>query len=58
MGAFDYVEKNIPDVDVFELLMLKVDRALQQSSLQSPVDRAHKARWWRFASSTRPSKAG
>ena len=30
MGAFDYVEKNIPDVDVFELLMLKVDRALQQ----------------------------
>lgn len=29
-GAFDYVEKNIPDVDVFELLMLKVDRALQQ----------------------------
>jgi DNA-binding NtrC family response regulator len=30
MGAFDYVEKNIPEVDVFELLMLKVDRALQQ----------------------------
>ena len=30
MGAFDYVEKNIPDLDVFELLMLKVDRALQQ----------------------------
>ena len=30
MGAFDYVEKNIPDVDVFELLMIKVDRALQQ----------------------------
>lgn len=30
MGAFDYVEKNIPDVDVFELLMLKIDRALQQ----------------------------
>ena len=29
-GAYDYVEKNIPDVDVFELLMLKVDRALQQ----------------------------
>ncbi|HLJ56419.1 MAG TPA: response regulator [Chthonomonadaceae bacterium] len=29
-GAFDYVEKNIPEVDVFELLMLKVDRALQQ----------------------------
>ena len=30
LGAFDYLEKNIPDVDVFELLMLKVDRALQQ----------------------------
>jgi DNA-binding NtrC family response regulator len=30
MGAYDYVEKNIPDVDVFELLMLKIDRALQQ----------------------------
>ena len=29
-GAYDYVEKNIPDVDVFELLMLKVDRALEQ----------------------------
>ena len=29
-GAFDYVEKNIPDVDVFELLMLKIDRALAQ----------------------------
>jgi DNA-binding NtrC family response regulator len=29
-GAFDYVEKNIPEVDVFELLMIKVDRALQQ----------------------------
>ena len=30
MGAYDYVEKNIPDVDVFELLMLKIDRALLQ----------------------------
>ncbi len=29
-GAYDYVEKNISDVDVFELLMLKVERALQQ----------------------------
>lgn len=33
MGAFDYVEKNIPDVDVFELLMLKIERALQQRRL-------------------------
>lgn len=30
LGAYDYVEKNIPEVDVFELLMLKVERALQQ----------------------------
>lgn len=27
-GAFDYVEKNSPDVDVYELLSLKVDRAM------------------------------
>lgn len=33
MGAFDYMEKNIPDVDVYELLMLKVDRALQQRTV-------------------------
>lgn len=30
MGAYDYVEKNIPGVDVFELLILKVERALLQ----------------------------
>ncbi len=40
MGAFDYVEKNIPDVDVFELLMLKLDRALQQRILTNrTIDR-------------------
>ena len=33
MGAYDYVEKNIPDVDVYELLMLKIDRAIQQRRL-------------------------
>ncbi|MEN6415845.1 MAG: response regulator [Armatimonadota bacterium] len=34
-GAFDYVEKNIPGVDVFEILSLKVAQALdrRQSSL-------------------------
>ena len=29
-GAFDYVEKNIPGVDVFELLSMKVDQALER----------------------------
>ncbi|NLN76847.1 MAG: response regulator [Armatimonadetes bacterium] len=29
-GAFDYVEKNIPGVDVFELLSLKVQQALER----------------------------
>ena len=33
LGAYDYVEKNIPDVDVYELLMLKVSRALEQRRL-------------------------
>ncbi|MGQ9455832.1 MAG: response regulator [Armatimonadota bacterium] len=29
-GAFDYVEKNIPGVDVFELLSMKVKQALER----------------------------
>lgn len=29
-GAFDYVEKNIPGVDVFELLLLKITQALER----------------------------
>ncbi len=29
-GAFDYVEKNIPGVDVFELLSLKLQQALDR----------------------------
>lgn len=29
-GAFDYVEKNIPGVDVFELLTLKLQQALER----------------------------
>ncbi|MCS7223248.1 MAG: response regulator [Armatimonadetes bacterium] len=28
-GAFDYVEKNIPGVDVYELLTLKAERAME-----------------------------
>jgi len=29
-GAFDYVEKNVPGVDVYELIVLKVDQAMEQ----------------------------
>jgi DNA-binding NtrC family response regulator len=29
-GAFDYVEKNLPGVDVFELLILKVEQAVER----------------------------
>ncbi len=30
LGAFDYVEKNIPEVDVLELLCLKVQQAIER----------------------------
>ena len=30
MGAFDYVEKNIPEVDVLELLCIKVQQAIER----------------------------
>ncbi|MFA4029603.1 MAG: hypothetical protein GDYSWBUE_000896 [Candidatus Fervidibacterota bacterium] len=29
-GAYDYVEKNIPGVDVYDLLAMKVERALEE----------------------------
>lgn len=29
-GAFDYIEKNIPGVDVYELLILKINQALER----------------------------
>ncbi len=35
-GAFDYVEKNMPGVDVFELLCLKVQQAVERR--RSAVD--------------------
>jgi two-component system response regulator RegA len=36
-GAFDYVEKNMPGVDVFELLVRKIRQAMErrQNSLQA-----------------------
>jgi DNA-binding NtrC family response regulator len=30
MGAFDYVEKNIPGVDVYELICMKIEQALER----------------------------
>jgi len=35
-GAFDYVEKNMPGVDVYELLILKVQQAVERR--RSAVD--------------------
>jgi DNA-binding NtrC family response regulator len=29
-GAFDYVEKNIPGVDVYELLIMKINQAMER----------------------------
>lgn len=29
-GAFDYIEKNSPGVDAYEVLVMKVDQAMQQ----------------------------
>lgn len=30
MGAFDYVEKNIPGVEVYELICIKIEQALER----------------------------
>jgi DNA-binding NtrC family response regulator len=35
-GAFDYVEKNIPDVDVYDLLVMRVQQAIEHR--RSSVD--------------------
>jgi DNA-binding NtrC family response regulator len=32
-GAFDYVEKNIPGVDVYELLIMKINQAMERRRL-------------------------
>ncbi|HRJ27101.1 MAG TPA: response regulator [Fimbriimonadaceae bacterium] len=29
-GAFDYIEKNAPGVDVYEMLMIKIDQAMDR----------------------------
>jgi DNA-binding NtrC family response regulator len=38
-GAFDYVEKNIPGVDVYELLVMKIRQALEHSEEAQAVFR-------------------
>jgi len=41
-GAFDYVEKNIPGVDVFDLIALKIDQALDRRAASvSTLRRLH-----------------
>ncbi len=32
-GAFDYIEKNSPGIDVYELLTMKIDQALERRRL-------------------------
>jgi DNA-binding NtrC family response regulator len=46
MGAFDYVEKNIPGVDVYELICIKVEQAMERrrSSLSTLRRLEHFAR--------------
>lgn len=48
-GAFDYLEKNIPGVDVYELLILKIRQAMERrkmslGALKRYVDIAKKER--------------
>ena len=41
-GAFDYVEKNIPGVDVFDLIAMKIDQALDRRAASvSTLRRLH-----------------
>ena len=52
MGAFDYVEKNVPGADVYELLMLKIDRAMQHRRVcVRTIERLEKANPAAFGSS-------
>ena len=47
-GAFDYIEKNLPGVDIYELLIIKIEQAMdRRRSNQAAVgdwERAIKAR--------------
>ena len=49
-GAFDYVEKNIPGVDVFDLIVIKVNQALERRSAAVSTVR----RWREFQRAQTP----
>jgi len=49
-GAFDYVEKNIPGVDVFDLIVIKVNQALERRSAAVSTVR----RWQEFQRAQTP----
>lgn len=54
-GAFDYVEKNIPGVDVYELLVLKIEQALERRRSAVNTLRRMEEITRRLTSSTRHS---
>ncbi|HJN16286.1 MAG TPA: response regulator [Armatimonadota bacterium] len=43
-GAFDYIEKNIPGVEVLDLLVLKIQNAIEHRSSAADVVRAMERR--------------
>ncbi len=46
-GAFDYIEKNIPGVDPYDLLVLKVEQALERrKSSLSTIRRLERMGWY------------
>ncbi|MGC8783335.1 MAG: response regulator [Armatimonadota bacterium] len=53
-GAFDYVEKNIPGVDVYELLVLKIEQALERRRSAVNTLRRMEEITRRLTTSTRP----
>ena len=55
-GAFDYVEKNMPGVDVFELLCLKVQQAVERR--RSAVDTVRRLESFTQARMEAASKLG
>jgi DNA-binding NtrC family response regulator len=48
-GAFDYIEKNIPGVDVYELLTIKIEQALERRRQSVST-----VQTWERAAKTRP----
>lgn len=44
-GAYDYIEKNTPDVDVYEVLVIKIEQALERRRIDvSAVQRLNRVR--------------